>query len=71
MKIFLALPVMNESSNLPDLIGCLEDQKFADSKLFVCVNQPEAWWNDQERKHICEDNQKSLRLLNKHHAIPL
>ncbi len=64
--LYLALPVMNEYGNLPALIYALNNQRHKEFKLFVCVNQYEAFWEDERHRTICEDNRKSLDYL---HAV--
>ncbi len=63
-KIYVALPVMDESFNLPVFMACFRDQTWADKKLVVCVNQPDEWWNDEKKRRICEDNRQSMDYLN-------
>lgn len=63
MKIYLALPVLNESANLPALLENLKDQSFGNFELFVCVNQPNHYWDDPAGRAICRDNRKSMELL--------
>ena len=65
MKIYLALPVMNEFGNLPALLDSLKSQSFKNFDLFICVNQPDSWWEDEDRKPVCHDNQKSIEFLRK------
>ncbi len=62
-NIYFALPVMDESTNLPSLLACLANQSFKEFKLIVCVNQYESYWNDEKYSSICLDNEKSLKLL--------
>jgi len=61
-KIFLALPVLNEIDSLPKLINCIRNQTYKNFEVFVCVNQPEEWWNN-DKKYICENNQKTIEYL--------
>jgi len=55
---------MNEYENLPSLIQSfqLQDTTYPFRAIF-CVNQPEAWNNDPLKKHIFDNNQKSLNYL--------
>ncbi len=62
-KIHIALPVLNESKNLPAFIDCLKAQSEQNFRLVVCVNQYESWWNDEEKSAQCFDNQKSIEFL--------
>lgn len=62
-KLYICLPVLNEYEQLPKLLQSFSDQSFQNFTLIACVNQPEEWWNDEERKNKCLDNQKSIELL--------
>lgn len=62
-KIYLALPVLNESEELPGLMKCLEDQNFINFEVIICVNQYDSWWNIPEKIPLCLDNQKSIQFL--------
>lgn len=64
-KIFVCLPILNESENIPDLLGMLKSQSFKNFELIACVNQPEEWWEVDDKIDQCLDNQKSLEILKK------
>ncbi|MBN1651005.1 MAG: glycosyltransferase family 2 protein [Bacteroidales bacterium] len=70
-KLFLCLPVLNESANIPSLFEGISKQSYQKFELIVCVNQPEAWWNDPEKRNICLDNQKSIALIQKENRFPI
>lgn len=61
--IYIALPVLNESQYVPDLLECIENQQFVDFEVFICVNNYERWWHDDELKLQCHDNQRTIELL--------
>jgi glycosyltransferase involved in cell wall biosynthesis len=61
--LYLALPVMDEPDFLQRLLDCLAAQSYDRFKLFVCVNQPESWWNDPGKLNACLNNQTSLNIL--------
>ena len=61
--IYISLPILNESYNLPALLNCLKDQEATDFELIVCVNNYNSWWDDFEKKKQCIDNQSSLTIL--------
>ncbi|MEN8226033.1 MAG: hypothetical protein ABFS05_11815 [Bacteroidota bacterium] len=69
-KIFAAIPLMDELDNLPLLLRNLKDQHTA-CKVFVCVNQPDAWWDDEEKYTVCERNQESIEYLKKQTLLPV
>ena len=54
---------MDEYKYLPETIKCLEEQVFRNFELFVCVNQPDDFRNDQQKIKICEDNQQTIKFL--------
>jgi hypothetical protein len=61
--LHIALPVLDEASLLPRLLDCIRSQTYRNFKLYACVNQPEEWWQDPERRRICESNQETLEHL--------
>ncbi len=61
--IYIALPVLNESQYIPDLLECLKSQQFIDFEIFICVNNYEHWWQDEELKNQCRDNQRTIEYL--------
>jgi len=64
-KLYICLPVLNEFEQLPQLLHSFIGQTYQNFKLIACVNQPEVWWDEEENKKKCIDNQKSLELLSK------
>ena len=62
-KVYVALPVLNESANLPRLIECFYKQEMKDFRMVVCVNNYDHWWDDLGKMEQCADNQKSLKYL--------
>ena len=65
-QIAVAIPLMAESENLPNLVNCLEAQTFQNFKVFFCVNQPESFWQNPEKTFICHNNRESIEYL---HAL--
>jgi hypothetical protein len=61
--LHIALPVLNEAELLPRLLECLLHQDYDRFRLYVCVNQPGEWWEDPEKRKICETNAETLQLL--------
>ncbi len=61
--IHVAIPAMNEAGFLPVTIRCLLSQTLDNYEIWVCVNQPDQWWDDPEKKQICLNNQKTLDYL--------
>lgn len=61
--LHVALPAMNEAAFLPQTMECLKRQQHDNFQVWVCVNQPESWWDDAEKLAVCEDNRQTLSLL--------
>ncbi len=70
-RLHIVLPVMNESAFLPGFLASLQQQRYRDWELTVCVNQYDGWWEMPEKKDICEDNRKSLALLQQWKQFPV
>ena len=61
--VYIALPVLNESANLPAFLKCMERQDYRNFKTVVCVNNYDHWWDDPRKKEWCLDNLKSIEYL--------
>lgn len=60
-KLFIAIPALNESVYMPTMLRSIAAQTLLPDKVFVCVNQPEAWWSGTEdQQAVCRDNQKTM-----------
>ena len=42
----------------------MKQQDFTEFTVTACVNQPDHWWGDDEKRHICEDNVLTIGMLN-------
>ncbi len=62
--VHVAIPAMDEAARLPDTLTCLSAQKLKNFHVWVCVNQPDAWWYDDFKKPICFNNKHTLNYLN-------
>jgi heat shock protein HspQ len=64
MNLFIAIPALDELNFLPDTLAAIARQKTEfPFSVYICVNQPDEWWNDAEKIEICRNNQKLLRFL--------
>lgn len=54
---------MNEADFLPYTIESLSNQSVQHQILWVCVNQPDHWWEDPDKVSICENNKRTLTYL--------
>lgn len=67
--IAIAIPMLDEAENVNSLLQELCDQSYQDFALYVCVNQPEGWWDDGEEEHkrVCQSNAATIEVLR--HAV--
>ncbi len=61
--IHVALPALGEAAYLPKTLDCLRGQTHARFRIWVCVNQPESWWDEPHGLRWCINNAESLRYL--------
>lgn len=72
MKLHIAIPAMQERETLPATLDCIAQQyKAGDFCVYICVNQPDAWWYDEQKQSVCVDNQKTLAWLKQETRFPL
>ena len=68
----IAIPAMDELDYLPVTLDALSKQ---DTRLpfevYVCVNQPDEYWNHPERQTVCINNQKLLEFLHGYKSLTL
>jgi len=62
--VYLAIPALEEKEYILKTIYSLLIQSYKNIKIIVCVNQPEEWWSNPEKQHICLNNMATLELLN-------
>ena len=64
MNLYIAIPALDELDFLPHTLAAIAEQKTNFSfSVYVCVNQPDDWWRDNEKIEICKNNQKLLHFL--------
>lgn len=64
-RLHVAIPAMEEFEWLPRTLECLARQETTfQYEAYICVNQPETWWQSEEHLHVCHDNAQLLRWLN-------
>jgi glycosyltransferase involved in cell wall biosynthesis len=61
--LYIALPVINEAEFLHKVLACIRRQDHTGFHVFVCVNQPDEWWEVAEKRAVCEANTKLLHVL--------
>ncbi|TVQ17300.1 MAG: glycosyltransferase [Bacteroidetes bacterium] len=70
-KLHIALPAMNERDFIEKTLDCIKRQNLRDFHTWICVNQPESYHTNPEKKHICQNNARTLELLNNYDLVNL
>ena len=72
LSLRIAIPAMDELEFLPATLDALSKQDtLLPFEVYVCVNQPDDYWNIPEKKAICENNQKLLKYLHNYKSLSL
>jgi len=69
-KAYIAIPLLDELENLQMLLAAIDNQECSNYEVFFCVNQPDSWWEDNERKGVCERNIASVEYLQRQCSFP-
>lgn len=69
--ISVAVPAMDELDTMPLLIESLKKQSFGNFNLYVCVNNPDDWWNSADKTDIVNNNIQLINLLNSTNDIKI
>ena len=52
--LHIAIPAIDELKYLPATLEDISKQKFSGAfTVYVCVNQPDEWWDDPEKVEVC------------------
>lgn len=71
-RIYVAIPAMDELQELPLTLQDLATQQCQTSfEIYICVNQPDAYWQEEEKHAVCLRNQELLSSLKSFSALPL
>lgn len=62
-NIYVAIPAMDELEGLPLTLHDLQQNKGIPFDVFICVNQPESYWQQPDKEQICHHNQQLLDWL--------
>ncbi|MDR1793204.1 MAG: hypothetical protein LBR36_07190 [Bacteroidales bacterium] len=70
MKIYIAIPAMNEMDFLPHTLKCIAEQKcMYPIEVYVCVNQPNNFWEQENNRNICLNNAKTISYLKEYKQL--
>lgn len=68
----VAIPAMDEEKTLPITLDALAHQENSPPfEVYVCVNQPDSYWNNLERLPICHRNQRTFAFLRNYDFLTL
>lgn len=68
----IAIPAMDELDFLPATLDALTKQDIVlPFEVYVCVNQPDDYWDNPDKKIVCENNQKLLKFLQDYRPLTL
>ena len=56
---------MDEVDTLPRTLDALAAQDYSNFTVWLCVNQPEVWWDDPNKLSKCEANATTLGKIRK------
>ncbi len=71
MKIYVAIPVMDEPEWLFRCLDALSAQDYTCFEVRICVNQPDEWWNIPDKQQSCRNNRQTLKKLRGYNAVTL
>jgi len=61
--IYISVPILDELDNLGRLLSDFKKQSFKDFTVFICINQPNDWWDNPNKITICNRNIESIEYL--------
>lgn len=69
--ISIAIPMLAEMEALPQLLECLNNQSFRNFSVYVCVNNPEEWWDNPSTMVQCKENMEAIKILQSCKDFPI
>lgn len=72
IRLFVVIPAMDELHYLPDTLQdlCLQEVDYP-FDIYICVNQPDSYWQMPEKRSICEHNKELLDYLQHFSEYPI
>lgn len=69
---YVAIPAMDELQDLPLTLQDLSAQETKHTfEVYICVNQPDDYWQLSDKQEICANNQTLLSFLDRYHGLNL
>lgn len=70
--LHIAIPAIDELKYLPNTLEDIAKQQFIGSfTVYICVNQPDEWWDDPEKVEVCKHNQQLIAYLKEYEKYPI
>ena len=69
-RLHIAIPLLMELENLPQLIDDIQKQDFQQYEVYFCINQPDNWWSEPNNIEACENNQASIAYIKSNASFP-
>ena len=70
--LYIAIPAMDELDFLPHCLTSIASQQTDFSfSVYVCVNQPDEWWQQEDKRAICERNAALISFLTRYSPFPI
>lgn len=70
--LHIAIPAIDEMAYLPSTLVDIYQQNCTCSyTVYICVNQPDEWWEDGEKREVCEKNQEMIQFLKGYQPFPI
>ncbi len=70
--LHIAIPAIDELNYLPNTLKDIAKQQFIGSfTVYICVNQPDEWWDDPEKVEVCHQNQQLIEYLKQYDEYPI
>lgn len=72
MHLHVAIPAIDELDHLPVTLDNLAAQRVDyPFTVYVCVNQPESWWNNPDKTDVCQNNQQLIKFIRNYPKLPV
>lgn len=72
MHLHVAIPAIDELNHLPVTLDNLAAQRVNyPFTVYVCVNQPESWWNNPDKIDVCQNNQQLIKFIRNYPKLPV
>lgn len=72
MHLHVAIPAIDELDHLPVTLDNLAAQRVNyPFTVYVCVNQPESWWDNPDKIDVCQNNQQLIKFIRNYPKLPV